>query len=72
MTRNLIREFSSQGVRLNVICPGPVNTNMTPVNVKNSPEIQAEMCRDICPVGRLGEPEDIAYGAVWLLSLIHI
>ena len=68
MTRNLIREFSSQGVRLNVICPGPVNTNMTPENVKNSPEIQAEMCRDICPVGRLGEPEDIAYGAEWLCS----
>ena len=30
MTRNLTREFSPLGVRLNVICPGPVTTNMTP------------------------------------------
>ncbi len=43
MTRDLIREFSPQGVRLNVICPGPVNTNMTPDYVKNSPEIQRQL-----------------------------
>lgn len=68
MTRNLIREFSLQGVRFNVVCPGPVQTNMTPENVRNSPEIQAEMARDVCPVGRLGVPDDIAYAAVWLCS----
>ncbi|CEO88508.1 SDR family NAD(P)-dependent oxidoreductase [Syntrophaceticus schinkii] len=68
MTRNLTREFSPQGVRLNVICPGPVNTNMTPQEVKNSPVIQAEMCKNVCSVGRLGEPEDIAYAATYLCS----
>lgn len=68
LTRNLIREFSLQGVRFNVICPGPVKTNMTPKEVMNDPEIQAQMGRDVCPVGRLGEPEDIAYAAVWLCS----
>ncbi len=68
MTRNLSREFSPQGVRLNVICPGPVNTNMTPQEVKNSPEIIAEMCKNVCSIGRLGEPEDIAYAAVYLCS----
>ena len=68
MTRDMIREFSPQGVRLNVICPGPVQTNLTPEYVRNSPEIQAEICAAVCPVGRLGEPNDIAYAAVWLAS----
>jgi Dehydrogenases with different specificities (related to short-chain alcohol dehydrogenases) len=68
MTRNLVREFSPQGVRLNVICPGPVNTNMTPPEIKNNPEAQKELIKMVCPVGRLGEIEDIAYCATYLAS----
>ena len=68
MTRNLTREFSPQGVRLNVICPGPVSTNMTPKEVQESPEIQAEMCKNVCSIGRLGEAKDIAYAATYLCS----
>jgi NAD(P)-dependent dehydrogenase (short-subunit alcohol dehydrogenase family) len=68
ITRNLIREFTPQGVRLNVICPGPVNTNMTPAEVKNNPEAQKAIIAAVCPVGRLGEPEDIAYCATYLAS----
>jgi len=68
MTRDMIREFSPQGVRLNVICPGPVQTNLTPEWVRNNPEVQAEICKAVCPVGRLGKPDDIAYAAVWLAS----
>lgn len=67
-TRNLSREFSPQGVRLNVICPGPVMSDMTPKAVKESPEIQADMCKNVCSIGRLGQPEDIAYGATYLCS----
>lgn len=68
MTRDLIREFSPQGVRLNVICPGPVQTNLTPEWVRNNPEVQAQIQKEVCPVGRLGVPDDIAYAAVWLAS----
>ena len=68
MTRDLIREFTPQGVRLNVICPGPVNTNMTPAEVKNSPEAQKALVAEVCPCGRIGDPDDIAYGAVYLAS----
>jgi len=68
MTRDLTREYSSQGVRLNVICPGPVQTNLTPEWVRNSAEAQEEICNANCPVGRLGVPDDIAYAAVWLAS----
>jgi NAD(P)-dependent dehydrogenase (short-subunit alcohol dehydrogenase family) len=68
MTRDLIREFSPQGVRLNVICPGPVQTNLTPEWVRNNPEVQKQIQQEVCPVGRLGVPDDIAYAAVWLAS----
>lgn len=68
MTRNLTREFSPKGVRLNVICPGPTQTNMTPEDVRNNSEIQEVMCREVCSIGRLGEPEDIAYCATYLCS----
>ncbi len=68
MTRDMTREFASQGVRLNVICPGPVQTNLTPKYVRESREIQEEIIKTTCPVGRLGHPDDIAYAAVWLCS----
>ena len=68
MTRNLTREFSPMGVRLNVICPGPVTTKMTPKEVLESPEIQAEMCKNVCSIGRLGTAKDIAYAATYLCS----
>jgi NAD(P)-dependent dehydrogenase (short-subunit alcohol dehydrogenase family) len=68
MTRDLTREYSPLGVRLNVICPGPVQTNLTPKYVRDSAEIQNEIIRTTCPAGRLGVPDDIAYAAVWLAS----
>ncbi|MCL1827944.1 MAG: SDR family oxidoreductase [Oscillospiraceae bacterium] len=68
MTRDLTREYTPLGVRLNVICPGPVQTNLTPKHVRESKEIQQEIIRAVCPVGRLGVPDDIAYAAVWLAS----
>ena len=41
---------------------------MTPASVREDPEIQAEMCKNVCSIGRLGEPEDIAYAATYLCS----
>jgi NAD(P)-dependent dehydrogenase (short-subunit alcohol dehydrogenase family) len=68
MTRNMIREFSPQGVRLNVICPGPVDTNLTPQQVRDNPELKKAMIAAVCPLGRSGVPEDIAYCATYLAS----
>ena len=68
MTQNMIREFSPLGVRLNVLCPGPIQTNLTPDWVRNNPDIQKEIQEAVCPVGRLGVPDDAAYAAVWLCS----
>jgi NAD(P)-dependent dehydrogenase (short-subunit alcohol dehydrogenase family) len=68
ITKDIAKEFSPKGIRLNVICPGPINTNMTPEEVRNNKEIQKAMIEKVCLVGRLGEPEDIAYLAVYLAS----
>lgn len=68
LSRNVAKEFCRSGVRVNCILPGPINTNMTPDWIKNDPEAQKAMIEAVCMLGRLGEPEDIAYPAVYLGS----
>lgn len=68
ISRNVAKEFARKGIRINCILPGPINTGMTPDNIKNSKEAQQAMIDSVCMVGRLGEPDDIAYGAVYLGS----
>jgi 3-oxoacyl-[acyl-carrier protein] reductase len=59
-TKSLARELGSRNVRANVVAPGYVNTRLTSV----LPEEQAMLANT--PLGRLGDPEDVA-GAVRFL-----
>jgi 3-oxoacyl-[acyl-carrier protein] reductase len=61
-TKSLARELGSRGVRANVVAPGYVNTRLTDV----LPEEAQQAMLTNTPLGRLGEPEDIA-GAVRFL-----
>jgi 3-oxoacyl-[acyl-carrier protein] reductase len=61
-TKSLARELGSRGVRANVVAPGYVNTRLTEV----LPEEAQQAMLANTPLGRLGEPEDIA-GAVRFL-----
>jgi 3-oxoacyl-[acyl-carrier protein] reductase len=61
-TKSLARELGSRGVRANVVAPGYVNTRLT--NVLPEEAQQAMLANT--PLGRLGEPEDVA-GAVRFL-----
>ncbi len=67
-SRNIAKEFASKGVRVNCIQPGPVNTGMTPQEVKDNPELMRGLLDHFCMLGRMGKPEDIAYGALYLAS----
>ncbi len=61
-TKSLARELGSRGVRANVVAPGYVNTRLTDV----LPDEAKEAMLTNTPLGRLGEPEDVA-GAVRFL-----
>lgn len=68
LSMNVAKEFARQKVRVNCILPGPILTNMTPEFVRNDPAEQQKMADTVCMLGRLGRPDDIAYGAVYLAS----
>ena len=62
-TKSLARELGSRGIRANVVAPGYVKTQLTEILPE---EATAAMLQNT-PLGRLGEPEDVA-GAVRFLS----
>lgn len=59
-------EYASQGIRVNAICPGWVETPMT-AEFGSDPERRAMMVASE-PIGRTAQPEEIARTAVWLCS----
>ena len=61
-TKSLAQELGSRGVRANVIAPGYIKTALTDV----IPEEAKEQMLSLTPLGRLGDPEDVA-GAVRFL-----
>jgi NAD(P)-dependent dehydrogenase (short-subunit alcohol dehydrogenase family) len=63
LTRVAAREYASAGVRVNVICPGTVDTPMFRASM--SPEV-VERLVATNPTGRLAEAEEIAEVALWL------
>jgi 2-hydroxycyclohexanecarboxyl-CoA dehydrogenase len=62
-TKSLARELGAQGVTVNAITPGAVDTD---IRVGTTPELEAAIVRDV-PLGRQGSTEDIA-GVVAFLS----
>ncbi|NTW72227.1 MAG: SDR family oxidoreductase [Eubacteriaceae bacterium] len=68
LSRNVAKEFARKGIRINCILPGPINTNMTPDFIKTDKNAQQALIDAVGMVGRLGEPDDIAYAAVYLGS----
>jgi 3-oxoacyl-[acyl-carrier protein] reductase len=61
-TKSLAQELGSRGVRANVVAPGYIKTQLTDV----IPEDARAKMLDLTPLGRLGDPEDVA-GAVRFL-----
>jgi 3-oxoacyl-[acyl-carrier protein] reductase len=64
LTKTCAREFSSRGVLVNAVAPGFIRTAMTD---KLSDEQKNKLAEQI-PLGRLGEPEDVAKACVFLSS----
>ncbi len=64
MTKSLAREVSAQGVRVNAVAPGPINTPL----VMNLSEAWRKSKAAELPLGRFGESAEVAAAVAFLLS----
>ncbi len=64
MTKSLAREVSKRGVRVNAVAPGPINT---PLVRELSQEWRVRKAAEL-PLGRFGEPEEVAATVSFLAS----
>lgn len=66
LTRTAALEYAQQGIRVNCVCPGYIQTPLTAPGMQD-PERRALMMASE-PLGRVGKPEEIAEAVVWLCS----
>ena len=64
LTKALAREVSAQGVRVNAVAPGPINT---PLVRSLSKDWQCAKAAEL-PLGRFGEPDEVADTVAFLCS----
>jgi NAD(P)-dependent dehydrogenase (short-subunit alcohol dehydrogenase family) len=67
MSRELGVQFARQGIRVNALCPGPVNTPLLQELFAKDPERAARRLIHV-PAGRFAEPEEIASAVLFLAS----
>ena len=64
LTKTIAREFAQRGINVNAIAPGYIQTPMTDV----LPDKAKEELKRMIPMERLGQPEDVAYAVLFLVS----
>jgi 2-keto-3-deoxy-L-fuconate dehydrogenase len=75
LTKSIAADYVRKGIRANAICPGTIQSpslnDRIATNAKKSGKSSKAVRQDFIdrqPIGRLGTPEEIANGAVWLAS----
>jgi len=63
-TKTVARELASRGITVNAVAPGFINTEMT----QNLPDKAKETFLSQIPLGRIGEPDEVADTVYWLAS----
>ncbi|MEM6599879.1 MAG: glucose 1-dehydrogenase [Verrucomicrobiota bacterium] len=67
LTKTAALEYAKTGVRINAVCPGAIETAMTDRIIEREPSMK-EMYVQLEPVGRMGQPAEVAQAILWLLS----
>jgi NAD(P)-dependent dehydrogenase (short-subunit alcohol dehydrogenase family) len=67
ITKSVALEYAQQNVRVNAVAPGAIETRMYRDFVARSPEVK-QMMEAATPIGRVGQPEEIASIVIWLCS----
>lgn len=67
LTRSAALEYAPRGIRINAICPGTIHTPMVDDMITKG-ELDLEEAIQNQPIGRLGQPEEIAGTVLWLSS----
>ncbi len=67
LTKNAALEYAKQGIRVNAVCPGVIKTPMIDRFTGKNKEVEKQF-ESQEPIGRLGEPEEVADTVIWLCS----
>jgi len=67
LTKSAALEYAARGIQINAVCPGIIRTPMVENMLNSEPDAMAELMK-LQPIGRLGEPEEIARAVLWLCS----
>lgn len=68
LTKAAAVAYARRGIRVNAVCPGAIRTPMIERALEAQPELSWESLADGHPMGRIGEPEEVAEAVVWLCS----
>ena len=67
LTANMALHFGADGIRVNCVAPGSIRTPIWGERVKRDPQVFEKIAKWY-PLGRVGEPEDVAEAALFLCS----
>jgi NAD(P)-dependent dehydrogenase (short-subunit alcohol dehydrogenase family) len=67
LTKTAALEYGKQGIRVNAVCPGVIQTPMIDRYTQGDSKV-VELLKQGEPIGRLGKPEEIASAILWLCS----
>ena len=67
LTRSTAAEFARQNIRVNAVCPGVIRTLMSERWANKDPDMPGRMAA-MHPIGRIGEPVEVAAVVLWLCS----
>lgn len=67
LTKTTAMEYAKQGIRVNAVCPGVIKTPMIDRFTGKDKAVEKQF-ESMEPIGRMGEPEEVAEAVIWLCS----